>query len=668
MARARMPHVERRKALRALKQRGIVVHVGALEQIYSVFLECAQEEFPSFLNKVFEFLSRPDGAVDGILTEKLAITIAEKLQREIQRFDQKNDAVIDVIDAFSVPLWRPTSRALSNTGSAGSTVKAPDSPNVDASAKTKAEMFRLRYELILSKTMRNPQFRPPTTGILTSSKKSPYFQLTGVESLQGTKGERLVLGMLTQLEEGKWFLEDLHGTVRVDLSNVTCTAGLHTESSFVIAQGILVDSNNSEAVFQVSAMGTPPLELRENSIESLGKDANLFGGQFDFSQQTQLLELEKGAEDKAFLFLSDVALDNSIVLAGLRHLFNGYIQDEVVPSVIVLMGNFLSHPFGQNLEDIHLLNEKFTELGEMIRDEFKPLAEETVFVIIPGTQDPGPGNVLPRPPMPKMVTRGFVNAIGEERVKLATNPCRLRYLTQEIVFLRDDIMQKMVRHCVVKPDFQESKLLSEHLIKSVVDQANLCPLPPSARPIFWSHSHALWLFPTPHTIVLADKVDGFICKYGGSLGLNPGSFATDLSFQMYLPAERRAQQCSLDSEDVGEKKVDVEEQSSVIESPDEEADYASNDVMDDDDDLDLEVELDRPRAPVHRDTSRAIDTQESEDEEEDKDEVLDTRSPNGSEEEEESDDDSMLAPPEGIERIDIKSHVRNSAYEESFPS
>ena len=265
------------------------------------------------------------------------------------------------------------------------------------------------------------------------------------------------------------------------------------------------------------------------------------------------------------MFVSDVHLDNPNVIAALKHVFTGYMDDNFIPSVVVLMGQFLSHPFGQDVSDVQTLCDKFAELGTMIKTQFEQLAEQTTFIIVPGTLDPGPGNVLPRPPMPDMITRKFVEALGEDHVKLATNPCRIRYLTQEIVIFRDNLVQKMIRHCAVKPDFHESGLVSEHMVKTVIDQAYLCPLPLIARPVLWKHHHAMWLFPTPHTIVLADKVDSYICEYGGGLGLNPGSFAADFSFQMYLTSQRRAQQCSIDSEEILAGKTEENGYTAAIE-------------------------------------------------------------------------------------------------------
>ena len=69
------------------------------------------------------------------------------------------------------------------------------------------------------------------------------------------------------------------------------------------------------------------------------------------------------------------------------------------PPLIVLMGNFISKPFGQgegqcSAAELGLL---FEELAVMI-SEFKFLCERSHFVLVPGPNDPGAPHVpLPRP-------------------------------------------------------------------------------------------------------------------------------------------------------------------------------------------------------------------------------------------------------------------------------
>lgn len=594
---------EKRKVQRSFKRRGYVVHPKALDIVVDAYQHGDLTDVASFLEKIFEHLSRPGATHDSIVSAEVASQITSRISSKEPAQDGDPvvatglEHVFEVIDAFAVPKWRPDSK------SAGVQI-VRNTAGIAGLPLQKAQLFRERYELVRSKTLRNEQFTPPASRILARG-KNPYLQLTGIESLAGTRDDRLVLGMLTQLEEGSWYLEDLHGSIKVDLSNVDTTAGFYTECCFVIAQGRHIESESGESLFKVSVMGMPPRESREDSLATVGKASNLFGGNFDNSDLAALLKVEQEEVGAMILILSDIHLDNPRVVASFRHILEGYLEDEIVPSVIVLIGPFLSHPFGQFSHDLELLITKFTELGKMIADDFESIAASSKFVLVPSLSDPGPGNVLPRPPMSALATNGFVEAIGKERVFLGSNPCRIRYMTQELVFFREDMMYKMKRRCCLKPNTNESDSLPEHLVKTVLDQAHLAPLPLASRPIIWSHDQALWLFPSPHVVVLADEVGSYTCKYGDVVGLNPGSFSSSFSFIVYLPAERKAQQCSLESE---RAPVDSEEEKlSATDSSEEEGSDVNSLLLGD---PRMESEDDVPEPSIFKQPSSILETQE----------------------------------------------------------
>ena len=65
-------------------------------------------------------------------------------------------------------------------------------------------------------------------------------QLTPLQSLVGSTGTKYVLGFISQLEDGRFFLEDSTTQILLDLSQVTkdnVTTGLFTENSFVVVEG-----------------------------------------------------------------------------------------------------------------------------------------------------------------------------------------------------------------------------------------------------------------------------------------------------------------------------------------------------------------------------------------------------------------------------------------------
>ncbi|CAN0519245.1 unnamed protein product, partial [Ectocarpus sp. 8 AP-2014] len=76
-------------------------------------------------------------------------------------------------------------------------------------------MYRERFLMVRQRVQRHDLFRPP---IIESSRRE-YIKLSPLDSLVGSADLRWLLGMLTQPEEGKYFLEDEVTRLPLDLSN-----------------------------------------------------------------------------------------------------------------------------------------------------------------------------------------------------------------------------------------------------------------------------------------------------------------------------------------------------------------------------------------------------------------------------------------------------------------
>ena len=126
----------------------------------------------------------------------------------------------------------------------------------------------------------------------------------------GSVGTRVLFGMLTQPEEGAWYLEDLGSMIKLDLARAQTYNVFFTEGSQVVVQGELVDS-----VFRVQVMGIPPAEERAASIKAIGVD-DIFGSGMRPQQMAHLAEMEAAQEDKLVVILSDVQLDKPLVSAS----------------------------------------------------------------------------------------------------------------------------------------------------------------------------------------------------------------------------------------------------------------------------------------------------------------------------------------------------------------
>ncbi|CAM9690353.1 unnamed protein product, partial [Chrysoparadoxa australica] len=319
--------------------------------------------------------------------------------------------------------------------------------------------------------------------------------------------------------------------VPLDLSETEVTAGLFTEHSIVVIEGEVINGT-----LKAHMMGFPPSEPRATSVNAIGH-MDFFGTGLTPHQVVQLEALEKRATDAMFVIISDVHLNSQVVLEKLRSIFAGF--EKVTPApVFVLMGNFCEKPMNMASGSVEEARARFKALAELIRD-FPDLAESANFVIVPGPADPGAGNTLPRYPLPDTFTEDLRNVV--RNLHLTTNPARLRFYSQEVVVYREDILKKMQRHCIIPPQNpadQPNMDVTEHLVKTLLEQGHLCPLPLCARPIHWDFDTSLLLYPLPHAVVLADRTEEYVWRMGGTVAFNPGSFATNSSFMVYRPATK----------------------------------------------------------------------------------------------------------------------------------
>ena len=104
----------------------------------------------------------------------------------------------------------------------------------------KIALYRDRFTVMRERVLRSPMFTPPLLGA-ASSKESTYLQITPLESLPSAVGKHYLLAMLTELEEGTLYLEDLNANVKLDLSAVVAADGIFTDHCIVLVEGSMVD-------------------------------------------------------------------------------------------------------------------------------------------------------------------------------------------------------------------------------------------------------------------------------------------------------------------------------------------------------------------------------------------------------------------------------------------
>lgn len=506
----------RRKITTNFKLQGLTLKSEAASFLVEVLAPYADDsEINDIIDHIIEAVQKQPLKSSLICRETVELAVEECNQAS----DVDSEKALVVIDAFNVPKFKYSSDRKKF-------LPIPkESLRLHAGAQAKSDVFWERYTLLYQRTMRHELFTPPALG--QSIQSSSKFQLRTVDYLLSSSGlpdKIIVLGMLAQIKEGKYHLEDPTGCVELDLSNSVFHMGLFVENSIILAEGIYEDK-----VFHVSAVGFPPPELAADTQSYFG-NTNFFGGPSSICAKAsvKLQAMLTEHRDAMLVFLSDVHLDEPKVTEKLTTLFTGY--SESPPTAFVFMGNFSSTPYGPQRSQ--RLKSSFKSLGDLIR-QYPSLIEKSQFLFVPGPNDLGQANILPNPGVPPVLVSELTSRVPT--AQFCSNPLRIQFCTREIVVCREDLMNKLCRHCVRFPS--ESTDLSNHFTKTILSQAHLSPLPLHARPIYWSHDHALRLYPLPDLVVIGDKCDPFTVTSSECTVTNVGSFMqSGYEFKVYVPS------------------------------------------------------------------------------------------------------------------------------------
>lgn len=464
----------RRQTLKAFKLRGLTLQSSACDAILNVLNREDKSDHNNILNTFAEDVKeRTVRSSQGgnIVTQDLILEIIAEQTRDEQDYLRER---LQLLNAFEMPrlnfnIMRRKFSLLNNP-----------KKSIFGDAEDKVDMMIQRFTLVQQRVLRQECFRPKlvtSDNYRNSAKTSTSTtKITPVESLIGRSGPRNLLGMIVQVEEGRYYLEDLTGQIPLDLRDAQVLSdGLIGENSIVLVEGEMRDTDlgggqqTSLLCLHVDKVGSPPPETREESLIHIGlQNSNIFSA---FSSETELNQLEeeelKHGQDNMFVVLSDVHLDKPSVLTKLETLFEGFADMEPLP-IFIFMGNFTSTPIrsgssgsmrggrgaNQSSSNLQILAGYFDQLAKIIL-QYPRIAQEARFVFVPGPLDQtaSAGCVLPQPPLPTFFSSRIKQKIPH--AIFATNPCRIRFFTKEFVFFRQDIIGKLRQNCIIQPRSQD---------------------------------------------------------------------------------------------------------------------------------------------------------------------------------------------------------------------
>ncbi|KAF9268073.1 DNA polymerase epsilon subunit B [Marasmius fiardii PR-910] len=514
-----------------------------LEQILEAH-EIDEAEVESSVETIAKEYNKQDDA-----SMKVSVELLQRVYNALQEDDQGSDGLPESIDpdshlyvvnAFEMPRWHWSVER-------GTFEKAHGPSTISGSPETRVSSIRDRLNIIKQCVLRNEHFAPST---IPSKDRDRLVTLKSTKQLLGRAGERfLLLGMLARSKEGKLCLEDADGSVELDYSKLDEPGeGLFTEGSFALVEGEYTE----DATLEIIAIGQPPCESRQTArsiyghIDFLGKGSTSLLEDAQFSTR-----IREELPDLHFFFLSDVWLDHPKTLPGLKKMFDNCIDNDFIPKILVLCGNFTSRSMTNGSgRDIQRYQESFDALANLI-SSYPAINRTSHFIFVPGPLDVTLNSALPqRPLLPSFVSRLKTKVI---KAHFATNPCRIKFFDQEIVIFRDDCMSRMLRNIVgVKLDATGDDL-KRYLVQSILDQAHLSPFANHIQPTLSDFDHTLRLYPLPTAVILADKYDRFKVTYTGCHVFNPGCFVGNsaLTFSTYKPSELNSEECvvEMDSEE-----------------------------------------------------------------------------------------------------------------------
>ncbi|KAI1113929.1 DNA polymerase epsilon subunit B [Nemania sp. NC0429] len=358
-------------------------------------------------------------------------------------------------------------------------------PSLMPPSSHKTTLFRNRYNVIHQRLLRNELFQssavavtkgPPSLQRSSSSGLTTQqtHKITPIANLLGRHGtHHMLLGLLSILPAGSLAINDLTGTISLDLSHAAAipeNSAWFTPGMIILVDGVYEEEEESTGKglgasngiggiiggrFQAFFIGQPPCETRKATLGVNGPDGSqdhTIGGGFgwiDFlgvgseravgskmrKLERRLLRQTQPEPDlpsrNRIAIIGELNLDQPRALQALRKILTTYaIEPEgSSPMTFILTGNFTQHAVmagggssGGSVE----YKEYFDSLAAVLTD-FPTLLQTSTFVFVPGDNDgwassfsSGAAVPLPRKAVPDLFTSRIRRAFAAANAEAGT--------------------------------------------------------------------------------------------------------------------------------------------------------------------------------------------------------------------------------------------------------
>lgn len=487
------------------------------------------------------------------------------------------------------------------------------------------EYFNQRYYLAMDRLSRDENFQKATfssmVAISATGPQAATSEISLIKNVLGRDGQKFTLfGLLSKNINGNYILEDSSDYIELNLKQAKKTIGsFYSTGMLLIVEGIYSasggsmsnDANVISGCFHVSYLQHPQAERREASLDTYGhldfmgihsdpltSSRSSAMVKIDKPLKKKLVALEKSLVNHKLIILGcNVFLDDPKIMAGLKKFFarleetiedhqDQNIEDEKL--AVIMAGSFVSAPLTLTSGSLSLIlssenyKSHFDSFSEMLAG-FPLVVNKCKFVLIPGSNDPWQStyslgrsslNALPQTLIPRVFTTRLERLLPKGNLIYGWNPMRINYISQEIVFFRDDLMSKLKRNDIVfqsdldlenealklknaGKDTEVENIISEgvhlsnkvkqarQLVKTILDQGDFQPFLKDLRVINTNYQHLMRIEPLPTTIVLFDsRFESFEVTYNGCKVVNLGNLISNqnsrkINYAEYLPASKK---------------------------------------------------------------------------------------------------------------------------------
>lgn len=353
------------------------------------------------------------------------------------------------------------------------------------SASQKTELFRQRYHIIHQRLLRSESFQDPSITLRSNNSSArQVWKITSIANLLGRSGSgHLLLGMLVIAPTGTLALNDLSGSISLDISQATPIDETETwlcPGMIVLVDGVYEEEfaaagggfSNTHGVggtikgrFVGFSIGAPGCETRaatlgiSDAASPILHSLSTGFGWVDFlglgSERAvgpRMRRLERrllsphthssaSSPSTTIAMLGEVNLDDSRAMSSLRSILDHYAAQTTPPLAFILFGNFARHAAmaaprahtastagSTSTPDSMSYKEHFDALAALLAD-FPTLLRSAAWLFVPGDNDPWPSafsagaaTPLPRGPVPA-VFAGRVRRAFAAAGAPPTEPC-----------------------------------------------------------------------------------------------------------------------------------------------------------------------------------------------------------------------------------------------------